>query len=652
MDFAIDYRRHHRLKAVLLVFCSFSASPAAFAQKVEENAVTEAEDAFGKSIGSERTGLYGNDDVRGFSPVDAGNTRIEGLYFDQVDRLSQRLIQSSTIHVGISAQHYPFPAPTGIVDYRLTDTSGPFTAALDMEIGEYGGPRFSAEMQTPIVGDSLSFAMGFGGRNQAKPEGGTITLRNLGVLATWRPYAGASLTAFAGGINSRDDEARPTLFPTGNLLPPEMPRRVFLGQEWAEKSYNIRSMGAIALLPMGEWRIDAGLFRSKRDYFHTHADLMSGIAADGSVASRTIIADGNNLDDSVSGEVRLTRAWKQGAFTHELTASLRGRDKRRLFGGTQRILLGPSSAFEADFRPAPAVVLGPENADHVRQVTYGAGYSLNWSRHGSLEGSVSKIAYRKTVDFADPLRGDVMTRDDPIVWNLSASAILSNRLALYAGYVTGLEEALIAPEIAVNRSESPPAIHTRQIDAGLRFAITPKITLVAGLFSVRKPYYNLDPAQRYRELGVVESRGVELSLTGQVRPGLSVVLGTVLLDPKISGEAVKSGLIGERPIASLTRRSIANIDWRPGAGTSPFSLDVAIDSQSARNANSANTLSAPALTRINLGGRFRFDLASHKALIRVQALNLFDSYGWNVSSSGGFTYTDSRTVTVQLLIDF
>lgn len=636
----------------MLALCPLAASPAAFAQKVEENAVTEAEDAFGMSIGSEKTGLYGNDDVRGFSPVDAGSTRIEGLYFDQVDRLSQRILKGSTIHVGIAAQHYPFPAPTGIVDYDIIDVGGPFAATIDIEAAEYGGPRLSAEMHLPLAADLLSIGIGVGMRHQMKPEGGTIENRNFGLVGQLKPSPTTSLMVFASGIDTHGDTARPTLFPDGNALPPEMTRRVPLGQEWAEKTNRVRSMGAIARLPLGAWQIDAGLFRSRRETTRTHADLMSGVTNDGRVSSRTIIADGNNLDDSVSGEVRLSRAWQQGALSHKVTASLRGRDKRRLFGGTQRISLGPSSVFTPDLRSAPVVVLGPENSDHVRQSVLGGGYVLNWRAHGSIEASLSKIAYRKNVDFADPLRNDVETRDNPIVWNLSASAIISDRLALYAGYVTGLEEALIAPEIAVNRSETPPAIHTRQIDAGLRFAMTPKITLVAGLFSVRKPYFNLDPAQRYRELGEIESRGIEFSLTGQPRPGLSLVMGTVLLDPKISGEPVRSGQIGPRPIASLTRRSIGNIDWRPNGGTSAISFDLAIDSQSARTANSANTLSAPAFTRVNLGGRFRFDLASRKALIRIQALNLFNSYGWNVTSSGGFTYTDSRTITAQLLIDF
>ena len=56
---------------------------AALAQRVEDNAVTAADDAFGTSVGTQAIGLYDADEVRGFSPKDAGNLRIEGLYFNQ-----------------------------------------------------------------------------------------------------------------------------------------------------------------------------------------------------------------------------------------------------------------------------------------------------------------------------------------------------------------------------------------------------------------------------------------------------------------------------------------------------------------------------------------------------------------------------------------
>src|ERR1044072_3632198 len=105
--------------AVALVAVDFVSMRGANAQRAEENVTTGSEDAFGRSIGNESIGIYNEGDVRGFSPIEAGNVRIDGLYFDRVGSLTSRLIEGSTIRVGVASQSYPFPSPTGIVDYDL-----------------------------------------------------------------------------------------------------------------------------------------------------------------------------------------------------------------------------------------------------------------------------------------------------------------------------------------------------------------------------------------------------------------------------------------------------------------------------------------------------------------------------------------------------
>jgi iron complex outermembrane recepter protein len=91
----------------------------------DENAVTQAEDAFGYSVGRESLGIYSGDNARGFSPAAAGNVRIDGLYFDPLIGLSGLIVESQSIKVGLSAQGYPFAAPSGIVDETLRRPSDP-----------------------------------------------------------------------------------------------------------------------------------------------------------------------------------------------------------------------------------------------------------------------------------------------------------------------------------------------------------------------------------------------------------------------------------------------------------------------------------------------------------------------------------------------
>jgi hypothetical protein len=50
--------------------------------------------------------------------------------------------------------------------------------------------------------------------------------------------------------------------------------------------------------------------------------------------------------------------------------------------------------------------------------------------------------------------------------------------------------------------------------------------------------------------------------------------------------------------------------------------------------------------------RYRFNVGDDKFLIRAQLQNAFNQYGWDVNSSGGFTYTNDRAFSLQLVADF
>ena len=628
---------------------------AANAQRASDNVTTQSSDAFGRAVGNEKSGLYTVDDVRGFNPVDAGNVRLEGLYFDQVDKVSTRLVDGSTIRVGPASQHYPFPAPTGLVDFSLTvpNAKPSYSFAIDSGSTSSLGPGGSIEIKQPLTSAKLGFTAGVGFRDFHRTEGGTGQARTFGGTLAVRPAPGTELLLFGGDFRYRSDEARPTLFLAGTAGPPQLERGVDLSPAWTSKGSDTWLWGAIGKAPLSaNLRIESGLFYTRRDLHTSFADLYTGVQSNGAASGHRIVADAGSFDASLSGETRLVRQWHSGSISQQVTLSLRGRHKVRRFGGTASFQFGPASLLVPAPVPEPAYSIGPKNRDRVDQLTYGLAWSLV-SAHGfALDAGLSKSHYTKAIDFADPLLADPVTRDNPVTWNVSASLALGGRLSLYAGAAHGQEEALISPDVAVNRSEAPPAIHTRQIEGGAKLALTPHLTVIAGVFTITKPYYNLDGGLRYRQLGSLNHRGIELSLTGQLVPGLNVVGGLLLLDPRISGEAVISGQIGPRPVGQVRRHGVLNFDWRPHAGKSPLSFDLAVESFSSRVGNSANTLAAAPRTVVNLGARYRFHLGPGTFLLRPLVQNLFSNYGWQVSTSGGWTYTAPRAVTLQLVADF
>lgn len=621
----------------------------ALAQRVDDNAATSAGDAFGQAIGNERIGLYTVDDIRGFNPVDAGNTRIEGLYFAPVDRPPNRLIRGSKVRVGISAQGYPFPAPTGIVDYDLSASADDDQLTLGFERAQFGSRVLNLDVLQPVTED-LKIYLGGTLRRQNRHEGGNFRSYIGSGGLTWRPYAGARLALFYGRTRTYDDEAAPSIFPGGDYLPPQIRRRAMIGQSWSKRDNTQEVAGALARLPFGKWSFEAGLFRAQRWFDANFTDLFTAMRPDGTTPNRIMVADANNLDRTLSGEARLTRTFASGKLSHRLILSFRGRTGNRRFGGVQRLALGPSSLNFADERPRPVISFGPDDTDVFGQATLGLGYTMSSPGRFLLDVGLSASRYHKTLTFVSA--GLITSvRDRPVTGSVTGSVNLAPGLAIYGGHVRGFEEVAVAPANAANRGAVPPAIRTQQTDLGLRLAVTPSLSLVAGVFSITKPYYNLDEQTNYRKLGTSSNRGIEMSLTGSLRPGLTVVLGNVLLDQRISGELVDNGRIGPRPIGSIRRRSIATIDWRPGGGKSPLSLDVAAESLSSRIGNVSNGLAAPPREMIDIGARYRFAVASAKGLLRLQVANVFDDYGWLVAANGAFQYSSGRRFLAEVRFD-
>jgi iron complex outermembrane receptor protein len=238
------------------------------------------------------------------------------------------------------------------------------------------------------------------------------------------------------------------------------------------------------------------------------------------------------------------------------------------------------------------------------------------------------------------------------VWNAAAAATLSHGLTLYGAATRGLEESGVAPANAANRGEALPALRTRQHEIGIRYALTSNWRLVAAAFDIAKPYFELDSTDgAYRELGGVSHRGVEASLSGRPHESLNVVAGAVLLRPRVSGQAVEEGRLGERPIGRTGLLIDAALDYRL-PWVEGLSLDLRATHEGRRVANAAATIELPARTVFDIGARYRTRIGGIPTLLRAQIKNAGDVFGWKVSGGGGFTLLQGRRATLSITADF
>lgn len=630
--------------------CAAGTPTQVLAQRTGDNAATSAEDAFGKSVGDTSIGIYNETDVRGFSPTDAGNLRIEGLYYDQQGTLTDRLEQASTIRVGISAQSYHFPAPTGIVDYELRRPASDAIASAALTFGPRSSKFAELDVKVPLQSDQLGIAAGMGYESDRRPYGGTPRVFTAGALLRYAPRSGIEFLGFAAHYRYTDGEAQPFIFSSGDFLPKPFHRGPFRGQSWNDYAASAPSYGFLGRVELGQIEARMGVFRSVFDNDASTADLLLGTDQDGRVAQRIIVRELNDRAASTSGEFRLSRKIADGPRQHLFVAAVRGRKVDRRYGGGALIDLGPSRSDQPDPRPEPPSIDGLKSQDHVAQTILGLAYQGKWLGIGEISLGIQRTDYEKRVFDPDPNVLIPKTHSSPWLPTGTIAIHLTKKLAIYGGFARGLEESSIAPVEATNRNEAPPAIRTRQMDGGLRWTLLPGVTGVAGVFDIQKPYFNLDSQQRFRALGDVTNRGIELSLAGPITPRLTLVAGTVLLDAKISGEEVELGLIGRRPVGTFVRHTLVSADytlpWLDG-----LSLDVLADSTSRRVANVANGLYVPARTILSVGGRYRFMVRSAPVLLRAQVQNLTNRFGWNVGRSGYFTPIAARSFSVSLAAD-
>lgn len=637
-----------------LILCApaIALSAPALAQRTDSNAVTAAEDAFGKTVGDEQIGIYNPYDVRGFSPVSAGNVRIEGLFFDQQSNLTDRLVDGSTVHVGISAQGYPFPAPTGIADYSLRKPGEKFVASVGLNYGPWNGKVAETDFQVPLDGARLGITAGAGIYREGNPWGGTPQTESYAASINYQPSANFGIHPFWSQINVRDDESQSLIFTSGFFLPPRYQRSRFFGQKWADFQARLNTYGVVTKGKALGFDLGLGVFRSTLSAAKDHTDLLFGTDRTGAVADRMVVAERNNFYGSTSGEFAVARNFVEGPRRHTFHASVRGRLLTRRYGGSDLLDLGPSRIGVEDFRAEPVETFGAKSRDRVRQTTFGFGYELRWRDLGELSLGVQKTDYSKRV--FDPAGTVQKSQDAPWLYSATAAVYVTKNLALYGSYTRGLEESDVAPANAINRNEAPPAIRTQQKDFGARWTISPGVTAVLGYFDVEKPYFNLDTASRFRQLGTVRNKGLEFSLSGQIAPGVNLVVGSVYLDAKVSGDEVDRGLITRNPIGTFKLHNVANLNWNI-PWHKPLTLTARFESTSDRIASNdpkaPKTFVIPARSVTSLGARYRLTIGKTPILIRTTVDNVFGKFGWNQGSSGFFTPNGSRRFSLSLAAD-
>jgi iron complex outermembrane receptor protein len=624
--------------------------PAAIAQGTG-NPVISAPDAFGLTVGLESVGIYSPGSVRDFSPQAAGNVRIEGLYFDEQSPLSDRVVDSATVFVGLSEANEPFPAPTGIVDYALRRPSdGGASGTLIGEVGPFENRFLSVDASLPLMGEKLQVPLGVeyevgAPAGSSTVPGYTATIANFGAVPQWTPNDRVSIRGLFDWTDTRKARTSPTVFSGGNYLPPRVPSR-FLGQDWALAHYIGESYGLILTARLDKnWSLASGVYRSIADTPVSYADLYLDTLPNG-LAQHTLVGEPDQRNAAISGETRLTGRFEHGRLSQGIALLVRGRDELAHYGGADDINAGPASIGSGIQVPAPVFVYSARTVDRNRLWSAGAAYSLRLAGIGGLSLGMQKENYEELAK--SPGRPGSSVGDDPLRLYANATAPIGRAMG-YAGYTQGLEDSGVAPSSAANPNAVLPASRTWQADGGVRYPITSRLMLITGIFEIHKPYFNFGADNVDRQLGIQRASGLELSVSGQAATGLTVNAGAVLAAVEVTGPHLFSEGIGSAAVGQTRDQLRVDFDYAYPQWHA-LSLDLTLVHWGRAPATVNNQLYASPFTTLRIGGRYRFELMESSAMLRLQVQNLTNIQVWNIDYSPGFYQFAPRALVAYVTV--
>ncbi len=610
----------------------------------QDNAVKSAADAFGERVGTEQSGLYSETQVRGFDLNDSGAYRIDDAYFSRAAALNDPVLAGVGVRVGVNAVRLAYPAPSGVVNYRLRQ-AGPVN---ELRLGA-GWRDFGTRV---VQGDGsfregdFSFAGGFVWRPLLRlAQGYEGRAFDVGGVGAWQITSDQRLRAFAT-LYRRAYDGDYVVVPSEAAVPPSLKRLHQYSPSWAWTEAVNSNFGVLYDGRIGGFTLNVAAFRSIFDIDRTDYTLISADAV--GRASATTFRNPDRAIRSDSVEARVGRQFEAGGISHLATASLRG--GRKLVDLTSNLAI-PLGAFDLRSDDPPDGVelawSGTRGTDTVEQVTASAGYGLAWSDRVQLRFAMHRTRYDKDVLSVAGVRTEGIS--ETTLYNASAIVSLTDRTAVFGSWVTGLEESGVAPTSAINRDEVLPPVEAEQFELGVRHAITPGLTFIGALFDVSKPTNGFRADRSFGLVGEVRHRGVEGSIAGKLDAKTSVVLGAVAFQPEVTGPLVDAGVVGSRAAGISHVIVNANVErqlWNN------WSVDASLSYSGERWADTANTFKTPAVTTLGLGARNRFVLAGRPAEFRVLASNLTGVEGYSAARTGLFSPIPSRTVRALLTLTF
>ncbi|UPG85311.1 TonB-dependent siderophore receptor [Luteibacter aegosomatis] len=216
------------------------------------------------------------------------------------------------------------------------------------------------------------------------------------------------------------------------------------------------------------------------------------------------------------------------------------------------------------------------------------------------------------------------------------------RLTTYLSYGEGLSLGREAPYWTSNGGVTLAPLHSRQVEAGAKYALNDALDVQAAVYRIRQPYQFAAPDETaegftFRQRGEEVHTGVELNLSGQVTRNLRLTASA----NAIRARAEHTG------IADYEGHQVINVPrWHTAVYADyslPFVPGLAVLGGwryvGTNVATPDGKVSVPAYNVFDAGLRYAMTAGGHALTWHLNVDNVFDRFYWrDTGSSGGDRY--------------
>lgn len=601
--------------------------------------LTSAEDGFGSQLSDEQVGIYNSNFARGFSPKENGNILLEGMFYRAPTNISG-FFEGNNIFVGVTAQSFPFAAPSGVVNYRLSKgrSVASFNSTASYTKGMSDIMAGAVVARLPAVKDRLLIATGASVIADTSPGAPGQIARAVFINPTLRLNGNLDIVSYVGRSLINNSRVTPYYYSTSGELP-DVPRKAYTSPLWMSNNLSALTTGAMLTWIEGDWTLRAhGFYNTVRANKITQ-DLILIQAKDR--ASRQFSIDGPYKLNEPGGEIRISRAFNWSKLKGLTLFSWRAYKSNYKETTTANLFLN-------DYEPGTTAYIEDPNYDWTEEFFYNRilksqslGLSQSFFYADIIESNIS-LRRLKTNFLNDSKNDATPLKQSSWLPSASVSANIANGLHLYTSYTRGMMDSVIAPNYAENAGELLPPNITKQWDIGLRWKPQSGGTLILAYFDITRPYHNLDEDDIYRALGRYGNKGVEISYSRWIGQNL-YILGSAMLAPARirnleSGERIKNKRLSGISDHRGTFYALYNIPEVKGLS---LSLNLDFNSSKLEDVRGARTQSG----QVDLGFGVRYNMRVRNSLLslRVSGNNLINQQKWYAAGSDFYIMNSPRT---------